>query len=178
MESLLQLVQRRLIVPWQEKLQPEIQVVLGGSLVSDLLLVNEQTIAVDVDVRFLCDHPEDSVVLGKVQSATDLLYRKTIEVDDWPSGTSKGMMMERTIYLPENPLPFEIEGCLRNRRYVGWHQYFHQVLSESELQRIQERKKELQHDKGAYKLFKQEVLALVKTRCLERGIVRLEGKHE
>lgn len=159
-----------LIAEWQEKL-PEVEIALGGSLVSGLFVLDDETEVVDVDVRFLTDAPLTEDLRQKIESATGLAYRKTITVSDWPTGESEGVMIEGKLALPGFPLPLDVEGCLRNARYVGWGKFYREVLSPEELADFFARKKALRHDKAAYKALKQEALALVKRRCVERGLV-------
>jgi len=82
-----------------------------------------------------------------------------------------GIMVEGFLQLPECPLPLEVEGCIRSKKYVGWHRFYKTVLTEQELEECRQRKQELRHDKKAYKAFKAEVRKEVERRCLERGIV-------
>jgi len=165
-----------LLAGWQAQLGADIGVLLGGSLVSDLLILDEETDAIDVDVRFLIDDPTDEAIVQKVQDVTGLRYRKTIPVTDWPQGESIGTMVEGELLLSPLSVPLEIEGCIRNKRYVGWHRFYQTVLSQQELEAIRERKANLRHDKVAYKNFKGQVLETVKERCLQQGLVTPEGE--
>jgi len=169
-EAILLLVER-LMAKWQEVIGESVEVVLGGSLVSGLLLLDEETKVIDVDVRFLTDDPTNEELRRKVEEVTSLQYRKTIQVGDWPNGESTGIMVEGFLQLPECPLPLEVEGCIRSKKYVGWHRFYKTVLTEQELEECRQRKQELRHDKKAYKAFKAEVRKEVERRCLERGIV-------
>lgn len=170
MEAILLLV-NRLMAKWQEALGSTVEVVLGGSLVSGLLLLDEETKVIDVDVRFLTDDPTNEQLRQKVEEVTSLQYRKTIQVGDWPSGESIGIMVEGFLQLPECKFPFEVEGCIRSKKYVGWHRFYHMVLTEQELEECRQTKRELRHDKKAYKAFKAEVRCEVECRCVERGLV-------
>lgn len=159
-----------LVENWQQDL-PEVQVVLGGSIVSGLLIVDEQTRAIDVDVRFLVEEPTSTSIQKKIEEVTGLTYRKTILTDDWPQGQSQAAMVEGTLQIPSITYPLDIEGCIRNEKYVGWHQYFERVFSEEELTSIRSQKRELRHDKVEYKKMKNDILAEVKRRCVELGLV-------
>ena len=159
-----------LVADWQAKL-PEVNVVLGGSLISGLFILDDQTKLVDVDVRFLTDEPASDDLIKKIESVTGLNYRKTITVADWPGGESKGVMIEGQIKLPDVSLPLDVEGCLRNTKYVGWAKFFQEVLTQDELTDFLERKKQLRGDKKAYKALKEEMRRLVVGRCVERGLV-------
>jgi CRISPR-associated protein Csx3 len=159
-----------IIASWQEKL-PEVEIVLGGSLVSGLFILDEKTKVIDVDLRFLTDEPLTKELQEKIESVTGLSYRKTIDVSDWPNGQSKGYMIEGKITLPNISLPLDVEGCLRNKEYVGWGKFYKQVLTPYELASFVERKKMLREDKVAYKALKQEVLRIVMGRCIEQGLV-------
>ncbi len=79
---------------WQIALGPSVEVVLGWSLVSGLLILDEETRVIDVDARFLVENPQDPALCRAVEAATGLRYRKTITVGDWPEGQSVGVMVE------------------------------------------------------------------------------------
>jgi hypothetical protein len=161
-----------LIVKWQAQL-PNCQLILGGSLVSGLFVRDETTTSYDVDLRFLVDEvPLDptSPLLREVTDVTGLKYRKTINVEDWPSGQSKGMMVEGFVDVGLD-LPLEIEGCIRNKKYVGWARFYPVVLSPQELLEFRQQKILLRADKEAYKRLKKNMLTTVKERCIERGLV-------
>lgn len=155
---------------WQEKL-PEVEIVLGGSLVSGLFILDDKTKVVDVDVRFLTDKPITEELQKKIEAVTGLQYRKIITVSDWPNGQSEGMMIEGKIDLPDFELPLDVEGCLRNKKYVGWGKFYKEVLSPEEIADFLSRKKLLREDKIAYKALKQEMLRVVMKRSIERGLV-------
>ncbi len=165
-----------LVAKWQAALGDDVQVILGGSLVSGLFILDSETTAIDVDVRFLVENPEDEEIRQRIESVTGLKYRKTIPVADWPEGSSVGVMIEGFIKIPELDLPLEVEGCIRNTHYVGWARFYQQVLTLDELAEIRRRKIKLRHDKRAYKVFKQEVLAIVQRRVLDRRLLK-EGDH-
>ena len=168
----------QLIEKWQGEL-PDVQIVLGGSLVSGLFIFDEQTDSVDVDLRFLVPatpSTEDAVtqeLIKKIEKVTGLKYRKTISVADWPEGTSAGIQIEGEITIDGVELPLDVEGCLRNDKYVGWARYYKDVLSPKEFAQFKSDKIRLRDDKEAYKALKQEVIAEVKKRCLERGFVKI-----
>lgn len=164
-------VVEKLVAMWQQKLGDTIKVILGGSLVSGLFIFDKETELIDVDVRFLADNPEDLELRQKIEFITGLKYRKTITVNDWPTGQSVGIMVEGQMSLPELPLPLDIEGCIRNPKYVGWARFYRDVLTKQELEAFRQKKIALRHDKTAYKQMKAEVRAEVERRCLERGIV-------
>ncbi len=164
-------VVEKMVVEWQQKLGDSVEVILGGSLVSDLFIFDEKTELIDVDVRFLTNNPEDPELRQRIEKVTGLKYRKTITVNDWPTGQSLGIMVEGQMSLPELPLPMDIEGCIRNPKYVGWGKFYRDVLTEKELEDFRQKKIALRHDKKAYKQMKAEVRAEVEKRCLEQGIV-------
>jgi CRISPR-associated protein Csx3 len=163
-----------LIEEWQ-KLLPEVDIVLGGSLVSGLLVLNENTKIIDVDLRFLTkggvSDEELQKLTEKIESVTGLKYKKTIEVADWPGGVSEGILVEGKVEIQGIDLPLDIEGCLRNEKYIGWAKYYKQVLSEQELEQFKKEKIRLGDDKVAYKALKQRMVAEVQKRCLEKGLV-------
>ena len=82
-----------LVAEWQKALGESVQVVLGGSLVSGLFILDEATKCIDVDVRFLTDTPGSEELREQIEAVTGLKYRKTITVNDWPTGTSVGVMI-------------------------------------------------------------------------------------
>ena len=103
---------------------------------------------------------------------TGLKYRKTISVADWPEGTSNGIQIEGEVTIDGVELPLDVEGCLRNDKYVGWARYYKDVLSSEELAQFKADKIRLRDDKMAYKALKQEMVEEVKKRCLEKGLVK------
>lgn len=162
-----------MIAGWQKKM-PEVEIILGGSLVSGLFILDNETKVIDVDVRFLVNHqPITEELRKRIEEVTGLKYRKSIPVGDWPSGQSTGEMIEGIIKLPDLEFPLDIEGCLRNEKYVGWARFYQNVLNKNELEEFFERKKQLRHDKVAYKALKEEVRRKVVGRCIERGLVDL-----
>lgn len=161
-----------LMARWQRDLGDEVEVVLGGSLASDLFVFDEEAKVVDVDVRFLVDNPEDKGICKKIEAVTGLAYRKTIAVEDWPSNSpSPGIMVEGKIEMEGIPLPLDIEGCIRNRKYVGWARFYRQVLSPEEIRDFIKKKKMLRGNKAEYKKMKSEIRAEVERRCIEKGFV-------
>jgi hypothetical protein len=159
-----------LIAEWQEALGNQVQVLLGGSLVSGLF-VTEGAEVIDVDVRFLVDDPQDEQIRQQIEAVTGLVYRKTIPVADWPSGESLGVMVEGKLTHPELPLPLDVEGCIRNKAYIGWAKFYRLVLTETELADLLRRKAELRSDKKAYKAFKSEIRDEVERRAIAAGLV-------
>lgn len=162
---------QQLVAQWQDALGSAIQVVLGGSLVSGLFILDAETKVVDVDVRFLVDNPEDEENRQRIEQVTGLKYRKTIAVNDWPSGQSLGVMVEGMIEIPGCELPLEVEGCIRNPRYVGWARFYTTVLTDKELAEVRHRKLELRSDKKAYKAYKESVRAEVARRVMALGLL-------
>lgn len=161
---------------WQTAL-PDVEIVLGGSLVSGLFILDEKTDAVDVDLRFLSkkdispESEEAKELIRKIEAITGLKYRKTITVSDWPSGSSEGIQIEGALHLDGVDLPLDVEGCLRNDRYVGWAKFYKQVLSQEELDFFKTEKIRLRDDKTEYKALKQRMIEEVQKRCLEKGLV-------
>lgn len=161
---------------WQTAL-PDVEIVLGGSLVSGLFILDEKTEAVDVDLRFLSkkdispESDEAKELIKKIEAITGLKYRKTIKVSDWPHGTSEGIQIEGAIQLEGVDLPLDVEGCLRNDRYVGWAKFYKQVLSQEELDFFRTEKIRLRDNKIEYKALKQRMIEEVQKRCLEKGLV-------
>ena len=171
MKSILKKIQA-LIAGWQEKLGTEVKIILGGSLVSDLFIIDHETKVIDVDVRFLVNNPEDKNLREKIESVTGLKYRKTISVADWPTGSSGAVMVEGVLTIPGVGLPLDIEGCIRNPKYVGWGQYYRQVLTPEELGNFRQQKIMLRHNKVEYKILKSKIRQMVEDRCLAQGIVK------
>jgi len=160
-----------LIAEWQSALGESVKVVLCGSLVSGLFILDDETKMIDVDVRFLVENPEDEALRQRVEAVTGLKYRKTITVNDWPTGTSTGVMVEGVLTVPELALPLDVEGCIRNPKYVGWARFYQTVLTQDELSNFRRKKLELRHNKAEYKKLKEEVRSEVARRCVERGLV-------
>jgi hypothetical protein len=160
-----------LLARWADQLGDDVEVQLGGSLVSGLFLL-EGADVVDVDVRFLVDDPADPTIRRRIESVTGLSYRKTIPVADWPSGKSEGFMIEGQLTHPELNLPLDIEGCLRNRRYVGWGRFYTLVLTADELAKFRNAKLRLRGDKSAYKALKSQMRSEVERRALAAGLVK------
>jgi hypothetical protein len=160
-----------LISQWQEALGNSVQVLLGGSLVSGLFVFDDETQVIDVDVRFLVENPEDELLRQRIEQVTSLRYRKTIPVSDWPSGQSVGVMVEGILEIPGLTLPLEVEGCIRNPRYVGWARFYTLVLTEEELAKIRQRKAELRNDKKVYKAYKESIRQEVQRRVLEQNLL-------
>lgn len=153
---------------WRRAL-PGIDVVLGGSLVSGTFVFDGAE-TVDVDVRFLADEPSSGLA-QRVAAATGLSVRKTIQVNDWPDGTSTAWQIEGILNVPGLP-PLDIEGSLRNRAYVGWASMYRKVLTPDELSTFVNAKQEMRGDKAAYKALKQDMLRKVRDRAVARGLVR------
>jgi hypothetical protein len=159
-----------MIAQWQDTLGPEVEVVLGGSLISGLFVL-EGADVVDVDVRFLVSEPADETIRRRVEMVTGLAFRKVISVADWPAGSSVGVMVEGRLEHPELPLPLDVEGCIRNRAYVGWARFYQLVLTPDELAEIRDGKLRLRADKKAYKAFKSAWRDEVERRALAAGLV-------
>jgi hypothetical protein len=162
-----------LIATWQAELGSDVAVTLGGSLVSDTFVV-EGAKVIDVDVRFLVENPDAPGLIERIERVTGLRYRKTIQVADWPAGTSTGHMIEGFLDVPGLPLPAEVEGCLRNRRYVGWHRYYQAVFSPAELAAFRADKLLLRGDKTAYKGRKSAMIEECKTRAIAKDLISPE----
>lgn len=170
METTILRVVQDLLAQWQFALGEEVEVVLGGSLVSGLFIF-EGAEVVDVDVRFLVDDPADTEVRRRIEAVTGLTYRKSITVADWPSGMSSAAMVEAVLAHPALPLPLEIEGCIRSRAYIGWARFYQTVLSPAELAEFRREKVRLRADLKAYKALKSAMIGEVIERCLARGLV-------
>jgi hypothetical protein len=159
-----------LITTWQAELGSDVTVILGGSLVSDTF-VAEGAKVIDVDVRFLVDDPELPGLVKKIEAVTGLAYRKTIQVGDWPEGSSTGHMIEGFLDIPGLDLKAEVEGCLRSRKYVGWHRYYQAVFSAAELAEFRADKLRLRGDKQAYKARKNAMRSECERRAVALGLV-------
>lgn len=156
-----------LTASWQEKLGDRVKIVLGGSLVSNTFVADGAKV-IDADVRFLVRDPADPSLIAQIEQVTGLRYRKTIEVGDWPSGKSQGHMIEEILNIDGLPLPVEMEGCLRNQNYVGWHNYYTQVFTAGELSDFCKQKLELRGDKQAYKALK----SAMREECVKRAVAQ------
>jgi hypothetical protein len=168
----------KMIDNWQCQLGPVVKVVLGGSLVSGLFVFDEMTEVIDVDIRFLTEDPLSDILRSQIEKVTRLVYRKTIMVNDWPEGISEGVILEGRINIPTIPIPIEIEGCIRNPKYIGWAQFFQKVLSQEELDEFVRKKKAMRIDKKEYKALKERMRQLVASRCIEQGLVSMKGARD
>lgn len=177
MEEIIEKI-KSLIADWQAALGDSVQVILGGSLVSGLFILDEETEVIDVDIRFLAPNPEDENLRKRIEAVTGLQYRKTISVNDWPSGESKGIMVEGQLLIDRVTLPLDIEGCLRNPNYVGWAKFYTTVLTPREIEHIRQQKILLRYNKAGYKKFKAEIRAEVEKRCIAAGLVEIENKNK
>lgn len=160
-----------LVARWQEVLGDSVEVILGGSLVSGLLIMDEETEAIDMDVRFLTERPLDEELRSRIETVTGLRYRKTITVNDWPTGTSEAVMVEGFLSVDGLNLPLEVEGCIRNPRYVGWARFYKTVFTADELAKFRSAKIRLRHVKAEYKRLKTGMVEEAKKRCFEQGLV-------
>jgi hypothetical protein len=158
---------------WQQKLGKQAKVVLGGSLVSDTF-VPEGAKVIDADIRFLVKDPSDPSLIPLIEGVTGLTYRKTIEVGDWPSGKSTAHMIEGALTVEGVPLPIEVEGCLRNESYVGWHSYYQQVFTAEELAHFRQQKRECRDEKERYKALKFAMREECVRRAVTQGLVSSE----
>lgn len=170
MDQILKVVEG-LMAQWQDALGTEVEVILGGSLISGLFIL-EGADCIDVDVRFLTENPMSESLRSRIEQVTGLAFRKVIPVGDWPHGESQGVMIEGKLNHPELVLPLDVEGCLRNRAYVGWARFYRLVLTENELAEVRRRKLELRSDKKAYKAFKSETRSEVERRAIAGGLVK------
>lgn len=170
MDQILRVVEG-LMAQWQDALGTEVEVVLGGSLISGLFIL-EGADCIDVDVRFLTENPMSESLRSRIETVTGLAFRKVIPVGDWPNGESQGVMIEGKLNHPELALPLDVEGCLRNRAYVGWARFYRLVLTENELAEVRRRKLALRTDKKAYKTFKSKIRSEVERRAIAAGLVK------
>jgi hypothetical protein len=132
---------------WQKKLGTDVRVVMGGSLVSRTL-ARTDTKPVDMDVRFLTDNPEHDY--PKIEAATGLKLRKVIDVDEYPSGKSKGYLVEGP--LTTNGVTFDVEGMVRTPSgHLGITKYYPKVMTPDELAAFRADKARLSSGEGANK---------------------------
>ncbi len=162
---------------WQQQL-PEVKIILDGSLVSGLHIIDQDTKVIDADVRILSDMPITDELQKKITSITGLIYRKTHDIDIWPDGEKlgKGIMLAEAMKILGINLPVEVCAMLRSSaQYINWGQYYRQVLTENEIFSYTKQKRLLQSgsDEKEYKKFKKKYLDLVRKRCAERGLVEL-----
>jgi hypothetical protein len=167
---------QEIIADWQAHL-PACTLVLGGSLVSGLFVQDASTRAYDVDLRFLTDDPLSDPLREQIEQVTGLRYKKPLIVDDWPTGQSQAVMVEGEIDAGLD-LPLEIEGCIRNRKYVGWARFYPVVLSQEELDAFKQQKMALKENKPAYKAMKKAMLHEVQQRCITQKLVSLSLEGE
>jgi hypothetical protein len=167
---------RALVQQWQQALGEDVQVILGGSLVSGLFVWDETTEAIDVDVRFLVDDDQvlSESMRARIEAVTGLRYRKTIDVENEPDGSwSKGVMVEGFLRIPDIDLPLEVEGCLRNRHYISCAHLYSQVFSPAEFQIFRFGKSELKRlgDQQAYKAYKRKIRLEADRRIAAAGLI-------
>lgn len=157
----------KLAAKWQAELGPDVQVVLGGSLVSQTF-VRTGDEPYDMDIRFLAADP--AAVVARVEKVTGLSLRKSIPVNDFPVGTSTGHMVEGVIEF--DGIPLEVEGCVRSPAYAGWAGYYSRVFTTNELADFRVDKRALKGDKKAYKARKNAMLLDAQSRVIARGLIK------
>lgn len=148
-----------IIDEWQRKLGTLVDIVLGGSLVSKTLVLDGSR-TIDVDIRFLADDPDAPGLIETIEYVTGLTYRKSIKLKEG----NKSHMLEAILYVEGLPLPLEIEGQLRDKRYIGWHKFYQQVFSSAQLDEFKERKKRSKDKVDEYKTLKNDM----RTECERR----------
>jgi N12 class adenine-specific DNA methylase len=150
---------------WQDKLGPDIKVVMGGSLVSRTYARVRPNEPIDMDIRFLTKNPERDY--PKVETVTGLKLRKTRPVDDYPSGSSKGFLVEGPF--TRDGITFDVEAAVRTPSYVGWARFYPKVLTADELSAFRGDKASLRGNKEEYKALKGRMLKEVMRRVDEAG---------
>ncbi len=165
-------VAHRIMREWGALLGPDVEITLGGSLVSGLW-VQKGNEPVDLDIRFLVGEPSREIA-DKIAKATGLAFRKSIPVNDHPTGMSTAFMVEGEITV--DGINFDVEGSVRNKAYVGWAKYYPEYLTTKELEQFRADKARLKGDKPAYKALKAGVLEEVQRRVIaDRRLVVIDG---
>jgi hypothetical protein len=150
---------------WQEKLGPDIKVVMGGSLVSRTYVRSRGDEPIDMDIRFLTDNPERDY--PKVEAVTGLKLKKSRPMDNYPSGSAIGYLVEGP--LTRDGITFDVEAAVRTPAYVGWARFYPAVMTPDELAAFRADKARLKGDKEAYKALKASTLKEVVKRVEDRG---------
>jgi hypothetical protein len=150
---------------WQDRLGPDIKVVMGGSLVSRTYVRSRGDEPIDMDIRFLTDNPERDY--PKVEAVTGLKLKKSRPMDNYPSGSATGYLVEGP--LTRDGITFDVEAAVRTPAYVGWARFYPAVMTPDELAAFRADKARLKGDKEAYKALKASVLKEVMKRVEERG---------
>jgi hypothetical protein len=165
-----------IVARWRDELGPDIQVVLGGSLCSGLFIWDQSTNAIDVDVKFLVD--ERLVLVGdtheRIERVTGLTLRKQITVRNEPDESpSVGLLFEGRFDVPGIAIPLEVEGCLRNQRYVSSARLYPLVFSQTEMHEIRRTKAQLKGSGNmlAYKKYKSWIRQEADARIAAQGYV-------
>lgn len=160
-------IAQRLAREWKQKLGSDVEVVMGGSLISGTF-VQTNNEPIDMDVRFLSDDPKS--IVSRVEDVTGLKLRKEIQVNDFPVGTSTAYMVEGVINV--DGVEMEVEGAVRSPAYVGWASFYRDVFTKEELEEFKNKKAELKGgDKKVYKALKNEMLLQAQERAIVRGLV-------
>jgi hypothetical protein len=157
---------RAMVASWQERLGDDVQVVLSGSLVSGLFVWDDETDVIDVDVKLLVadELVLDPVMWKRIEDATGLVYRKQRPMTNEPDESlTTGVLLENRFRVEGIDIPLEVEGALRNRRYMSQAYLYPRVFSAAEMVEIVARKAALKAearisgDKDAYKAYKSTV---------------------
>ncbi len=170
---------RLMTADWQKTLGKHVQVVLSGSLASGLFVWDDETDAIDVDVKLLVDENQvlDPKMWKRIEDATGLRYRKQRPMSNEPDETlGPGVLFENRFRVRGVSIPLEVEGALRNRRCASWAHLYTEVFTKKELADIiaqkARRKTETRsmNDKTAYKAYKAEVRQEADRRIVDRGL--------
>lgn len=159
------------IAEWETVLDTnEVRIELGGSLVSGLF-VSEGANKYDADVKFIVKNPEDPEILRKIEVATGLRYRKTINIRELPPEKNTATLMEKVFEIPGVEMPVDVEGLVRQGPYINSHKLVLKVLTLNEQEEVRRKKRELRDDKEAYKKYKYEIRDGVIRRAKETGLI-------
>lgn len=163
---------------WKKKFDShEIQVELGGSLISGLF-VREGAEKYDADIKFIVKNPLDPIVLKKIGHVTGLKYKKTIHIKELPSEKNTSIMMEKIFKIRGVLLPVDVEGCVRQGAYLNSHKLYARFFSPRELEEIRKKKKELRSDKDSYKKYKYKIRALLMKRMNDKKLSHITKRSK
>jgi hypothetical protein len=172
-------VAEQMVTRWQSVLGNDVDVVLGGSLVSGFFIWDDETKVIDVDVRFLVDDDKilDPQMHSRIETATGLTYRKQIMIgnpEDPSDPVSDGVLVEARFNADGIAIPLEVEGCIRNRSYESWARFYREVFTADEVDTIIKRKAHLkQHGtKDEYKAYKTWIRREADRRIVESGLAK------
>jgi hypothetical protein len=165
-----------LVTQWQQQLDEQVLVRLGGSLVSGLAIITPESTEIDADVTFLLDFPQSVITCTRICEITGMREVLTgiYFVEDWPTGRSRAIKLKGRLEISGLPFAIALDGLMRNPAYVGWARFYPKVFTPDELEVGRQQKLVLHNDLPAYRAFKQQMLQEAKERVLHLGLLEPE----